>query len=149
MKCLYVCYHFRAADWNLNEPTFSGRMRVVTNGNQLCIKLEDKVTGQLFANAPVENLSMAVESVSDSSRYFVLRIQDDSGRSAFIGIGFGDRSDSFDFNVALQDHFKYVKNQEAIEKEKIEPKQSLDLGFKEGETIKINMKIAVGFFFHH
>lgn len=80
---------------------------------------------------------IAVETVSDSSRYFVLRIQDDNGedvnvsvlcvfqfylaenvtcvcararvsagRSAFIGVGFGDRGDAFDFNVALQDHFK-------------------------------------------
>lgn len=54
-----------------------------------------------------------------------------------------DRSDSFDFNVALQDHFKYVKNAEAQEKEKADPKPQLDLGFKEGETIKINMKITV------
>lgn len=120
-------------------------MRMVTNGNTLNIKLEDKVTGQLFANCPVEAYpGMAIEAVSDSSRYFVLRIQDDGGRSAFIGIGFGDRSDSFDFNVALQDHFKYVKNQEALEKEKEEPpKPQLDLGFKAGETIKINMKITV------
>ena len=77
---------------------------------------------------------MAVESVTDSSRYFVVRIEDGNGtcgswcsllvrrlslprevgltaccllgRRAFIGIGFGDRGDAFDFNVALQDHFK-------------------------------------------
>lgn len=58
-------------------------------------------------------------------------------------MGFGDRSDSFDLNVALQDHFKWVKNQEQIEIDKSAPKQELDLGFKEGETIKINMKITV------
>ena len=73
-----------------------------------------------------------------------------SGRSAFIGLGFGDRSDSFDLNVALQDHFKYVRKEEEAEKEKGEGKPSLDLGFKDGQTIKINMKITVslgGMFF--
>ncbi|CAG2061741.1 unnamed protein product, partial [Timema podura] len=63
-------------------------------------------------------------------------------RSAFIGVGFSDRSDSFDLNVALQDHFKWLKKSEEIEKEKDDPKQELDLRFKEGETIKINMKIT-------
>lgn len=118
---------------------------MVAKGTQLLIKLEDKNSGQLYANCPVEAYpGVAIESVSDSSRYFVLRIMDDSGRTAFIGLGFGDRSDSFDMNVALQDHFKWVKNQEQIEKEKEEgPKAQLDLGFKEGETIKINMKITV------
>lgn len=66
-----------------------------------------------------------------------------AGRTAFLGLGFGDRSDSFDLNVALQDHFKWVKNQEKIEQDKVNPKPELDLGFKEGETIKINMKITV------
>lgn len=65
------------------------------------------------------------------------------GRTATLGLGFGDRSDSFDLNVALQDHFKWVKNQEKIEQDKVNPKPELDLGFKEGETIKINMKITV------
>lgn len=65
------------------------------------------------------------------------------GRTAFLGLGFGDRSDSFDLNVALQDHFKWVKNQQKIDDEKSNPKPELDLGFKDGETIKINMKITV------
>ncbi|XP_076243154.1 NECAP-like protein CG9132 [Calliopsis andreniformis] len=134
---------YRAADWNLQEPSWTGRMRLVSQGDLIAIKLEDKVTGELFAKCPIDKYpGIAVEPVTDSSRYFVLRIQDDNGRSAFIGVGFTDRSDSFDLNVALQDHFKWVKNQEQIEKEKEEPKQELDLRFKEGETIKINMKIT-------
>ncbi|XP_061514446.1 NECAP-like protein CG9132 isoform X1 [Anopheles gambiae] len=135
---------YRAADWNLLDPIWTGRLRMVAKGRSLCVKLEDKTNGTLFANCPIESYpGVAIEAVSDSSRYFVLRIQDGNGRTAFIGLGFGDRSDSFDMNVALQDHFKWVKNEEKIEKEKVEPKQQLDLGFKEGETIKINMKITV------
>lgn len=122
-------------------------MRLVSQGDAIAIKLEDKITGELFAKCPIDQYpGIAVEPVTDSSRYFVLRIQNDNGRSAFIGVGFLDRSDSFDLNVALQDHFKWLKNRDQIEKEKETPKQELDLRFKEGETIKINMKITVRLF---
>ncbi|XP_069683832.1 NECAP-like protein CG9132 [Periplaneta americana] len=134
---------YRAADWNLNEPQWTGRLRLVAKGKDCILKLEDKNTGELFAKCPIDQYpGIAIEAVTDSSRYFVVRIQDDNGRSAFIGVGFSDRSDSFDMNVALQDHFKWLKKSEEIEKEKEEPKQELDLRFKEGETIKINMKIT-------
>ncbi|KFM61236.1 Adaptin ear-binding coat-associated protein 1, partial [Stegodyphus mimosarum] len=80
----------------------------------------------------------------DSSRYFVLRIEDDDGRAAFIGIGFADRADSFDLNVALQEHFKWLQKSEEIQQEldTSESKTNLNLGFKEGETITINMNIG-------
>ncbi|OCT71049.1 hypothetical protein XELAEV_18037958mg [Xenopus laevis] len=85
-------------------------------------------------------------SVVDSSRYFVICIEDGTGsvtpgRRAFIGVGFADRGDAFDFNVALQDHFKWVKQQAELAKQAQNPEQGprLDLGFKEGQTIKINI----------
>ncbi|XP_039619753.1 adaptin ear-binding coat-associated protein 1 [Polypterus senegalus] len=133
---------YRAADWKLEQPDWKGRMRVTARGKVAFIKLEDKSSGELFAQAPVDQYpGIAVETVSDSSRYFVIRIQDGNGRSAFIGIGFSDRGDAFDFNVALQDHFKWVKQENEISKEvqnqNAGPK--LDLGFKEGQTITLNI----------
>ena len=98
------------------------------------------MSGQLFAACPVDNYpGVAVEAVTDSSRYFVLCIQD-SGRKAYIGIGFADRSDSFDLNVTLQDHFKQLKKENQFTKEATEPtRPNLDLAFKEGQTIRINI----------
>ncbi|XP_028164267.1 NECAP-like protein CG9132 [Ostrinia furnacalis] len=131
---------YRAADWNLQEPQWTGRMRLVAKGEELIMKLEDKASGELFAKCPIDKYpGVALESVTDSSRYFVVRIQDDNGRTAYIGLGFGDRSDSFDLNVALQDHFKWLRKEQEGEQA---PQQNLDLGFKDGETIKINMKIT-------
>lgn len=145
--CIFLYDLNRAADWNLAVPDWTGRMRLVAKGTECTLKLEDKISGELFAKCPVEAYpGIAIESVSDSSRYFVLRIQDDSGRAAFIGVGFSDRSDSFDLNVALQDHFKWLKQSQEIAKEGTSEEASkprLDLSFKAGETIKINMKIGV------
>ncbi|XP_013778655.1 NECAP-like protein CG9132 [Limulus polyphemus] len=135
---------FRATDWKLDAPDFTGRLRVVVKGSECIIKIEDKNSGELFAKCPVDKYpGIAVETVLDSSRYFVLRIQDDAGHSAFVGIGFADRGDSFDLNVALQDHFKSATKDEELEQEwEKDGKKHLDLSFKEGETIKINMNIG-------
>jgi adaptin ear-binding coat-associated protein 1/2 len=55
-------------------------MKLVSKGNDCTIKLEDKNSGELFAKCPIETYpGIAIEAVADSSRYFVLRIQDDNG----------------------------------------------------------------------
>lgn len=62
---------------------FSGSSSVLVavpfaTGNRVFVLFQ--TTGELFAQAPVTEFpGIAVETVSDSSRYFVLRIQDDSG----------------------------------------------------------------------
>ena len=63
-----------------------------------------KCSGDLFAMCPVAigQRDIAVEPASDSSRNFVLRVVDPaSKRHAFLGLGFTERHEAFDFNVAL------------------------------------------------
>ena len=106
---------YRAADWNLSSPDWTGRLRIMENNRKVRLKLEDKNSGELFAACPVDAYpGPAVEAVTDSSRYFVIKIVDDGGRSAYIGMGFSDRADSFDMNVTLQDHFQGVRKEEKI-----------------------------------
>lgn len=58
-------------------------MRLLSKGKECAIKLEDKTTGELFAKCPIDAYpGIAIEPVTDSSRYFVLRIQDDNGESS-------------------------------------------------------------------
>ncbi|XP_029183246.2 adaptin ear-binding coat-associated protein 2-like [Acropora muricata] len=133
---------YRAADWKLDQPDWTGRVRVCAKGKECYIKIEDKNSGELFAKCPVDDYpGLAVEAVLDSSRYFVLKIVNENGQHAFIGMGFQDRGDSFDFNVAMQDHFKWIKQNEKLEAEAVQPDLTpkLDLSFKEGQTIHINL----------
>ncbi|KAK2095761.1 Adaptin ear-binding coat-associated protein 2 [Saguinus oedipus] len=101
---------YRAAEWQLDQPSWSGRLRITAKGQMAYIKLEDRTSGELFAQAPVHQFpGTAVES----------------------------------------DHFKWVKQQYEFAKQAQNPDQSprLDLGFKEGRTIKLdiaNMKKKEG-----
>ncbi|KAF5817060.1 putative PH-like domain superfamily, NECAP, PHear domain-containing protein [Helianthus annuus] len=81
--------------------------------NRCDIRLEDPNSGDLFAVCFVypgqrEN---AVESLLDLSRYFGLKIEDGTRKQVFIGLGFTERNEAFDFNVVLSDHEKYVKRE--------------------------------------
>ena len=57
-----------------------------------------------------------------------------AGRQAYIGLGFQQRSDAFDFNAALADH---AKPAEAIDFGPME-----DLSLKAGETIRIKVPVV-------
>lgn len=51
----------------------------------------------VFAKADYDPAKPCVEAVLDSSRYFVVRVED-NGKRAYIGMGFLERTDSFDFS---------------------------------------------------
>ena len=111
----------RANDWDVNKWLWQGKLQLVATNDTLQIRLLDAATAELFAACPVESRdSKAVDPVIDSSRYFVLRLDDGNGKHAFIGMGFRDRSFAYDFNATMQDHWKSVARQaeaDAIRKE--------------------------------
>lgn len=61
----------------------------------------------VFAKADYDPAKPCVEAVLDSSRYFVVRVED-SGRKAYIGMGFLERTDSFDFSELFSSWKKQV-----------------------------------------
>lgn len=140
---------YKCGEWLQTDKIWTGRLRVVSCKDRCEIRLEDPNTGDLFAACFVlpgqrEN---AVEPALDSSRYFVLKIEDGHGKHAFIGLGFNERNEAFDFNVALSDHDKYVKRENEKETgENSDSENHIDIHpavnhrLKEGETIRINVK---------
>ena len=62
--------------------------------------LQDTTSGELFASVTYASPWTAIEPVLDSSRYFVLRVEGDGGKRAYIGMGFEERGEAFDFQVS-------------------------------------------------
>lgn len=62
----------------------------------------------MFARADYDPMKPSVDAVLDSSRYFVVRVED-AGRKAYIGMGFAERTDSFDFSESITNTRRLVR----------------------------------------
>lgn len=97
---------WHGADWK--EKVWQGSVKVVTRNDLTAVLLVERLKGEngcandsIFAVCPIKE--GAVERCVDSSRYFVLRIENQSGKHMFIGVAFNERNDAFDFNTSLED----------------------------------------------
>ena len=126
---------WRGADWT--EEVWQGTVKVVERGETTLVLLVDRVSGAIFAVCPIKD--GAVDRCVDSSRYFVLRIENANGRHMFIGMAFNERNDAFDFNTSLED----AKREREAAKNPPAPLPELpskDYSIKEGEKIRVKIK---------
>ncbi|KAK2466826.1 hypothetical protein APHAL10511_001084 [Amanita phalloides] len=135
---------YKASDWgDLASPLWKGRLRIIERSEGVSLQFEDATTGELFAKTMYDPDRPSVEAVLDSSRYFVIRIED-AGKKAYVGMGFLERSESFDFNVALQDYTKRfrAKRSPVIQADQPTAQPSgpkKDYSLKEGQTFSIKL----------
>ncbi|KAL0207748.1 hypothetical protein P9112_012376 [Eukaryota sp. TZLM1-RC] len=131
---------YRAATWNESNFLTKGRLTISAAGDTAYVRIEDEHTDELFAECPVtvDNFSRALERVLDSSRYYVIRVVHED-KSAYLGMGFKERSESFDFMACLQDHIKHVKASKSSPKGTPNNLSKSDLSLKEGEQISISI----------
>lgn len=128
-------------------------MKVVERGDNTAVLLVDaQEERNIFAVCPIRhnisidttntssggggttgsNLGNGVDRCIDSSRYFVLRIQNAEGRHMYIGLAFNERNDAFDFNTALEDSRR--------EKE-VERKLALGSGSSSSSSLLFDKKV--------
>lgn len=130
-KCVSIGY--RGAEWN--EKVWQGTIKVVERGEHCAVMLVDKNDGSTFAVCPYRE--GAVERCVDSSRYFVLRIENEKGKHMFIGVAFNERNDAFDFNTTLEDS----KREKEQERKPFVPYTgpTKDYSIKKGQKIKVSI----------
>jgi hypothetical protein len=159
-----------AEDWDLAKPLQTCSLAVERRDDFCIINLFSRklkkggpkgaTEDTLFALCHIDleggkKVSHFVESVADSSRYFVVRISDENtGRHATIGMGFRERDDASNFRVALQEYERSLQRERTAEAihmayegettdgdRKPSPLPEIrNLTLKEGEKLHIDLK---------
>jgi hypothetical protein len=149
---------FNAGPWTAPpKPTaqqiFTARMRLVEtsipspsssasssdrDSLSVTLNLEDPTTGELFAASPYVSEAV-VQPALDSSRFFAVRVVGEGGMKATLGIGFEDRSDAFDFGIALSEARKVLGWEKAKGGAGEKSEVFRDFSLKEGEKIHIQV----------
>ena len=130
---------WRGADWR--DEVWQGTVKVVERGDNTLVLLVDRSSGDIFAVCPIKD--GAVDRCVDSSRYFVLRIENANGRHMFIGMAFNERNDAFDFNTSLEDSRREREAAKAPAV-KLPGLPAKDYSIKEGQKIRVNIKSMGG-----
>ena len=95
----------KADDWT--NCIWKGNVQIflLDTAGAMGIRLTAMETGGLFAECRIpagKEYHQLIQKTIDSSRCFVMRVQDGSGGTATLGLAFDERNDAFDFWVMLR-----------------------------------------------
>ena len=91
------------------ENVWTGNIRIIGVGEN-CIAKFMNFDGTEYAKALIaDNFRDSVQKTVDSSRGYAIKLTSDDGRNMWVGLGFHDRNDGFDFYAAFED---FQKNRE-------------------------------------
>jgi hypothetical protein len=125
------------------NPMGNYALEIISKGKEAVIMLK-KPDGSVYCMSPIKpNGAECYEKSFDSSRYFVLRLEDPrTGKTGSIGMGFNKRDQALEFKVTVQDFLERVKREET-NNASVETHQ--DTGeFKLEGTMKIKIKVPSG-----
>lgn len=127
----------KAGEWS--DCVLDGKLRVQAKNNVLSVQIHSR-NNELFAVCPVDpmDIERSIERVQDSSRYFVLKLQGPNGEHAFVGMGFEERNDAFDFWASLVDFQRQTQVEKQAQEQPATNGPDLSyLRMREGETISL------------
>jgi hypothetical protein len=125
------------ASWK--ENIWTGHVKVTAVGENCTVKFMN-FDGTEYARAKIaDNFKDSVQKVVDSSRGYAVRLTSEDGRSMWVGIGFHDRNDAFDFYVSFEDFQKKREMERNPHLFKPQQRKQLNLGLSPGQVINIGM----------
>jgi hypothetical protein len=121
------------------ENIWTGNIKITAVGETCTVKFIT-FEGQEYAKAIIaDNFKDSVQKVVDSSRGYAIKLTSDDGRSMWVGIGFHDRNDAFDFYAAFEDFQKKREMERNPHLFKNQNKQSIDFRLGPGQNIMLNI----------
>lgn len=135
----YLLGQWKELIWNGRLEFDKGSLKTITIG-QVCTTKFLNADGTEFARAVIaENIADSVQKCVDSSRGYAIKLTAADGRAMWVGLGFHDRNDAFDFYDSYKEYSKKLEMERNPHLFKETRKDVIDFSLKPGQVIVMNI----------
>lgn len=96
--------------------------------------------GNEYAKAIIaDNFKDSIQKVVDSSRGYAVKLTSEDGRAMWVGVGFHDRNDAFDFFTAFEDFNRKREMERNPHLFKNQNRPKIDCSMQKGQLIVLDI----------